>query len=187
MAFKLVIASGLIALANTVFAQETAQQVSRTGSFDLACSADTAFPLFSPEGELEWVKGWAPTPVFPSRIEFKRDTVFREGHDGEEAVWTIVDADWQFHRAEYVRLAPHSHTGRIVVKVEPLGAERSKVVVSYTVTAFGEHAGSLMAAFSEEAYAAKMRDWQQRISAYLEGRKLRVMGPSAAPQTEKVR
>jgi hypothetical protein len=57
-----------------------------------------------------------------------------------------------------------------VVKIEPLGAERSRVVVSYTVTAFGEHAASLVAAFSEEAYAAKMRDWQKQISAYLESR-----------------
>jgi hypothetical protein len=29
----------------------------------------------------------------------------------------------------------------------------------------------MLAAFSEAAYAAKMRDWQQRIVAYLEGRK----------------
>ncbi len=185
--FKVIFASWLIALANTVFAQGTAQQVGRTGSFDLPCSADTAFPLFSPEGEREWVKEWDPTPVFPDRIEFRRDTVFREGHPGEEAVWTIVDADWKTHRAEYVRLAAHSHTARIVVKIEPLGAERSRVVVSYTVTAFGEHAASLVAAFSEEAYAAKMRDWQQRISAYLEDRKLRLTGPSAVPQTSKLR
>lgn len=169
--FKIILASWFIALANTVFAQGAAQQVRRTGSFELRCSADSAFPLFSPEGERNWVKGWAPRPVFPDRIEFARETVFQEGSASEEAVWTILDADWQTHRAEYVRLAPQSHTARIVVKVEPLGAERSRVVVSYTITAFGEHAASLAAAFSEEAYAAKMRDWQQGISAYLESRK----------------
>jgi hypothetical protein len=32
-----------------------AQQVIRTGGFDLPCDADTAFPLFSPEGERECV------------------------------------------------------------------------------------------------------------------------------------
>jgi len=182
---KLILASGLIAVANAVFAQGTAQQVSRTGSFDLPCNADTAFPLFSPEGERDWVKEWDPRPVFPDTIEFTRDTVFREGRPGEEAVWTIVDADWQTHRAEYVRLAPNSHTARIVVKIELLGAERSRVVVSYTVTAFGQNAASLVTAFSEEAYAAKMRDWQQQISAYLENRKLREAGPSAGrPNTE---
>jgi len=171
IAFKVILAGCVIALANTVFSQSTAQQVSRTGNFDLPCSADTAFPLFSPEGERGWVKGWAPTPVFPDKVEFARDTVFREGSAGEEAVWTILDADGQAHRTEYVRLVPHSHTAHIIVKVEALGAERSRVAVSYTVTAFGEHAASLVQAFSEEAYAAKMRDWQKQISAYLEGRK----------------
>ncbi len=117
------------------------------------------------------MKGWAPTPVFPDGIEFARDTVFREASSGEEAVWIIVDADWKTHRAEYVRLAPDSHTARIVVKVEPLAAERSKVVVSYTITAFGEGPANFVAVFSEEAYATKMRDWQKQISAYLEGRK----------------
>ena len=172
IALKVILASWFIALANSASAPEAPQQVSRIGSFELPCAANTAFPLFSPEGEREWVKGWAPTPVFPDRIEFARDTVFREGEGEEEAVWTIVDADWQTHRAEYVRVAPHSHAAHIVVKVEPLGTGRSKVVVSYTVTAFGEHAASLVGAFSEAAYTAKMRDWQKQIGAHLEGRNL---------------
>jgi hypothetical protein len=171
IAGKLILASWLIALAKAAPAHETAQQARRAGSFQLPCAADTAFPLFSPEGERDWVKHWAPTSVFPDRIELARDTVFREGSASEEASWTILDADWQTHRAEYVRLAPHSHAAHIVVKVEALGAGRSRVVVSYTVTAFGQHAAAMLAAFSEAAYAAKMRDWQQRIVAYLEGRK----------------
>ena len=171
--FNVIFPIGLMALAGSTFAQGTAQQVSRTGAFDLPCSADTAFPLFSPEGEREWVKGWNPEPVFPHEIEFSRDTVFRQGSGDEEAVWTIVDADWQTHRAEYVRLAPASHSGHIVVKVDPLDAAHSRVTVSYTVTAFGEHAPNLLASFSEKAYAAKMRDWQEEISSYLENRKPR--------------
>ena len=159
------------ALAKIAFPQEAPQQVSRTGSFDLTCSADTAFPLFSPEGEREWVKGWDPRPVFPDTIAFSRDTVFREGQGREEAIWTIVDADWQTRRAEYVRLAPASHTAHIVVKIEPLGAQHSNVDVTYTITAFGEHAGTFLEAFSEKAYAAKMHAWQHQISSYLENHK----------------
>jgi hypothetical protein len=157
----------LIALSATSSAQAAAQQVKRTGSFELPCSADTAFPLFSPDGEREWVNGWDPQPIFPDNIEFKRDTVFRQGRGDDEAVWTVVDADWQTHRAEYVRVAPHFHAARVVVTVEPLGTARSKVVVSYTVTAFGPRAESVLAEFSEDPYAAKMRGWQQKISAYL--------------------
>jgi hypothetical protein len=149
----------------------TAQQISRSGGFDLPCNADTAFPFFSPEGEREWVKGWNPTPVFPETIQFRRDTVFREGSAGEEAVWTIVDVAWETYRAEYVRVASLSHAARIVVQIEPEGAERCKVTVAYTITAFGEKRDSLIEAFSEHAYAGKMRAWQEQVSACLKNRK----------------
>ena len=151
--------------------QVVAQQVSRTGTFDLACGADTAFPLFSPEGEREWIKEWNPRPVFPDTIAFRCDTVFREGDGSEEAVWTILDADWQTHRAEYVRLAPVSHTAHIVVKIDLLAPDRTRVTVSYTVTAFGDHAARLLEAFSESAYVEKMRRWQSLIGEYLEQQK----------------
>jgi len=157
---------------------QRAQQVSRDGSFDLPCSADTAFPLFSPEGEKGWISGWDPRPVFPDRIAYSHDTVFREGKGDEEALWTIIGADPEIHRAEYVRLAPASHAAHIVVKIESLGPGRCRVSVNYTVTVFGEGTTPLLEAFSATAYAAKMRSWQHQISAYLENRKLDAIRPS---------
>jgi hypothetical protein len=144
-----------------------AQQVTRTRGFDLDCDADTAFPLFSPQGEREWIQEWDPRPVFPDTIAFRKGTVFRQGTGAEHALWTIVDADCQQHRAEYVRVAPASHTAHIVVRVDAKGAKCSHVVVSYTITAWGEHAGSLLEAFSENAYATKMRNWQRMIGEWI--------------------
>lgn len=154
-------------LVHDISVKESAWQISRSGNFDLPCNARVAFPLFSPEGERNWVTGWDPRPVFPENIVFERDTVFREGKGDNDAIWTIVDADWNTHRAEYVRVAPASHTAHIVVKVEVLEADRTKVTVSYTVTAFGSNWGTLLEAFSEDAYAAKMREWERQIGAYL--------------------
>ena len=148
-----------------------AQQVSRTGGFDLDCAADTAFPLFSPQGERGWIQEWDPRPVFPDTIAFRKGTVFRQGTGEEHAVWTILDADWRQHRAEYLRVAPASHTAHIVVRVDARGAKRSHVIVSYTVTAWGEHAGALLEAFSENAYATRMRDWQRMIGECMGKRK----------------
>ncbi len=170
IAFDAMLAVCLTALVKGNSADRSATQVSRAGNFELPCSADAAFPLFSPEGERHWVKGWDPKPVFPDLIEFSRDTVFRTGSSGEEAVWTILDADWQNRRAEYVRVAPTSHAARIKVEVRPSAEERCMVTVSYTVTSFGERMDSLLSEFSSEAYAGKMRDWQQRISEYLQSR-----------------
>ena len=149
----------------------SAQQLTRAGGFDLPCTAHTAFPLFSPDGERDWIKTWNPRPVFPDRILFQPDTVFREGEGNEEAVWTILDADWQSHRAEYVRVAPASHAAHIVVKIDPASPQSSRVTVTYTITAFGESPTPLLDAFSETAYAAKMQNWQRQITAFLQNRK----------------
>jgi hypothetical protein len=144
-----------------------ARQIRCSGSFDLDCNADTAFPFFSPEGEREWVKSWNPTPVFPAQIAFEPDTVFCEGAGVQPAIWTIVEVDWQAHSAEYVRFAPESHSAHITVEVEAAGSSHSQVVVSYVITAFGEDQTRLLEAFSEAAYAAKMCEWKQRITACL--------------------
>jgi hypothetical protein len=146
------------------------QQVRRTGGFDLECDVDTAFPLFSPEGERAWVDAWDPKPVFPDQIAFSRDTVFRVGTGAEEALWTVVDVDWHTHRAEYVRFAPASHSAHIIVKIERTESGRSRVVVSYAITIFGADQSSLLDAFSEDGYAATMRNWKHRITAFLANR-----------------
>jgi hypothetical protein len=157
----------MAALAHDNFLIESARQVRRIGSFDLPCDAEVAFPLFSPEGERDWVTGWDPRPVFPEKIIFGKDTVFQQGQGDDDALWMIVDVEWKTRRAEYVRFAPDSHTARIVVEVERLDGERSRVTVSYTVTAFGSNVEALLQTFSEEAFADKMRDWQKRIRWFL--------------------
>lgn len=146
----------------------TVQQISRVGSFKLPCSAGVAFPLFSPEGERGWIKDWNPHPVFPQAIEFRRDTVFCTGEGEEEAVWTILDADWQTHRAEYIRVAAASHAARITVEVEAATPESSRVIVSYTITLFGTDAEQLAEAFSKHAYEVRMSNWERQICVYLQ-------------------
>jgi hypothetical protein len=148
----------------------SAQQVRRAAAFDLNCDIDIAFPFFSPERERAWIDDWDPKPVFPDQIAFSRDTVFRQGTGSEEALWTIVDVDWQTHRAEYVRFAPASHSAHIIVKIEPAGSGRSRVVVSYAITVFGADQSCVLDAFSEDGYAAKMQNWKQRITALLANR-----------------
>jgi hypothetical protein len=152
----------------TVSISQSAQQVTRTGSFDLPCAADSAFPLFTPEGERLWIKTWDPKPIFPDTIVFAPDTVFCQGEGDEDAIWTILDADNNNHRAEYVRVAPASHAGHIVVKVDPSDTDHCRVTVRYTITAFADLAA--LEGFSEPAYAAKMQSWKDQITTYLSTR-----------------
>jgi hypothetical protein len=144
-----------------------AQQVTRSGGFDLPCPADVAFPLFSPDGERGWIQEWDPRPIFPATIEFRPDTVFRQGQGDASAIWTIVDVDWTRHRAEYVRVAPASHAAHLVVKVDPAGCEGCRVNIEYKVTAFAAHGFCLLETFSESAYETRMQNWQRQIEEYL--------------------
>jgi hypothetical protein len=142
-----------------------AQQVTGRGGFELACNAERAFPLFSPEGERLWIREWKwdPQPVFPETIAFRRDTVFRQGAGADEAIWTIVDVDSENHRAEYVRVAPASHAAHIIVKVDATGPESCRVNVEYTATAYTEHGYSMLDSFSKEGFLERMRSWKRQI------------------------
>lgn len=144
-----------------------AQQISRSGGFELPCSADAAFPLFSAEGERLWIKEWNPRPIFPDTIEFRRDTLFSQGEGIELATWWTVDVDWNRHRAEYVRVAPESHAAHIIVKVDANGPHRCYINLDYTVTSLTEQGEAALHSFAEGAYATKMRNWQRQISDYL--------------------
>jgi len=146
----------------------SAQQLRCTGGFALPCSAEQAFPFFSPEGERSWAPGWAPRPVYPDQILFRNDTVFLLGTGAQESIWTIVNVDWKDYCAEYIRVAPASHIAHIFVSVAPKGNARSQVSVSYVVTAFGENASAQLEPFSETAYADRMRNWQSQIVGCLE-------------------
>ena len=143
----------------------SAQQIVRNGTLTLHCAVDAAFPLFSPEGERKWISSWNPQPVFPDTIAFQPDTVFRQG--AEQAVWTIVDVDWQAHRAEYVRVAPASHSAHITVELDALSNETCRVRVRYALTVFGPDAASLLETFSENAFAERMQNWRRWIGEYL--------------------
>lgn len=147
----------------------TAEQVTRSGGFDLACDANTAFPFFSPEGERGWVDGWDPQPVFPAAAEvaFASNAVFRLEMGGERSVWVVLDVDHQTHVAEYVYVVEGSRVPRVRVEVTAVAEQRCRVAVSYTITALSEAGNEYVRAFTEEAYAQKMLDWQRRVSAVL--------------------
>lgn len=146
-----------------------AEQVTRSGEFELPCDADTAFPFFSPEGERRWVDGWNPQPVFPAAdgVTFATDAVFRLEMGGERSVWVVLNVDLRARVAEYVYVVENSRVARVRVEATTVVAERSAVAVSYTITALSEGGNEFVREFTEEAYAQKMRDWQKRVSAVL--------------------
>ena len=145
----------------------TIGRVIREGSFELDISADKALPFFTPEGERAWVKGWNPKPVYPPQatVAFETNAVFRVDEDEERSLWTIFEADFAKHVAEYVYVVEGQRVSRVRVKIEPLGAHKCRVHVYYVHTATSEKGLQFVASVTEEAFAQKMRDWQRMVSA----------------------
>jgi len=146
------------------------QQVVREGSFELDISAGRALPLFTPEGERVWAKGWDPKPIFPPEqsVAFKANSVFRLDHGRERSLWTILEADPQKYIAEYVCVVEGVRLSRVRVRIQPRGEERCRVHVRYVHTATSEKGLRFVASVTEQAYAQKMLDWQRMVNASIQ-------------------
>jgi hypothetical protein len=144
-------------------------QVALEGSFELDTSADKALLFFTPQGEKAWVKGWNPEPVYPPQTEvvFQTNAVFRVNEDSEHSLWTIVEANFERHVAEYVYVVEGVRLSRVRVDVEPRGANRSRVRVHYVHTATSEKGIQFLASVTEQAFAQKMLSWQRMVSAVI--------------------
>ena len=67
-----------------------ALHVERSHGFVLDLAKARAFPLFEPEGERAWAKGWEPNYLHPADGRARAGMVFTTGHGGEKTLWTMV-------------------------------------------------------------------------------------------------
>ena len=140
-----------------------AQHVRRSGSFLLPLDPEQAFPYFSPEGERPWVPGWAPEYLHPTEGTPLSGLVFRTRADGELTLWLVLRYDSETLEAEYVRIAPASRMGTVVVHCREAAGHRTRVEVTYDLTALSEEGNLVLEALTEGAYAEMMADWRDRI------------------------
>lgn len=141
-------------------------QITNIGGFELDCSADKAFPMFSPEGERLWVDGWNPKPLFPigAEIAFATHSVFTLEMGGERSLWQILEVDSDHQRADYLYVVEGSRIVRVQVSVEPLALERCRVRVMYTVTSLTSAGARFLETFTPEAFEEKMKNWRRLVS-----------------------
>jgi len=132
----------------------------RTGSFHIETSIDVAFPLFTPEGEKAWAKGWNPEYVFPADGRTTQGMVFRTEHSGPKT-WVMTLYDPPNHRAEY---ANFSSDLVIQVSVNCRSEGNSTAVeVSYVHTGLTESGNKLVDDYTQERHDQQMQHWKQSI------------------------
>jgi hypothetical protein len=137
--------------------------VERTGAFRVSRPLAQAFPLFSPEGERRWVKGWIPEYLHPRGVPADSPgTVFQTHHNNEETQWLVLRYSPADGVAEYVRITPGSRIGVVTIRAtERDGA--TDVEVTYKLTSLSDAGTRTLEAITEASYAAMLQDWERLI------------------------
>ena len=129
------------------------------GTVDVPLPPDQALPLFTPDGEREWVPGWDPR--FPAGEDTSPGTVFLTH---EATHWVIADRTPDSMR--YARITPGVHAGTVEVRCEPLG-DATRAHVTYDLTALGDPA--TVDRFAAD-FPSMLEDWQRLIATAVERR-----------------
>jgi hypothetical protein len=139
--------------------------VERTGAFRVNRPLAQAFPLFSPEGERRWVKGWIPQYLHPRDIPSDAaGTVFQTHHNNEETQWLVLRYSPADGVAEYVRITPGSRIGVVTVRAtERDGA--TDVEVTYRLTSLSQAGTRTLEAMTDASYAEMLCEWERLIRA----------------------
>lgn len=140
-----------------------------SGAFFLRLPAEHAIGLFTPEGERDWVPGWAP--VYPDGPASEMPgSVFITEEDGVRTTWVIAGVDRIGGSARYARLTPGLHAGSVDVRVADAGSGRCRVEVRYDMTLLDDAPPQALAPYDPDAFPVVMREWRDLLVAHLEGR-----------------
>ena len=147
-----------------------AEFVERSHAFVLPLPLVKAFPLFEPEGERLWAEGWNPTYLNPVDGRAVRGMVFTTDHGNEDTVWMMVRHEPP-DLFEYVRVTPGSRIGRVLVQCNALDPARTRVNVSYAITALTEKGNEMIRSLDQRAFEDFINSWEKAIAKALsEGR-----------------
>ena len=126
------------------------------------------FPLLCPVREREWAPGWDCDLVYSSSGYAEDNCVFTTAHPGEpDTVWTVTEHDPERFRVGFVTVTPGLRAGRIAIRLEANGDGTTTARVTYTFTALSEAGNRFVDAFTDEAFAEKMRGWERAINHFL--------------------
>ncbi len=143
--------------------------IERSATIRLALPVEQALPLFTPEGECDWVSGWVPEPLHaPDGSLSRKGAVFRTSHGDEETLWMVLEMEPVAGTAEYARITPGSKLGIVRVQCRRDEGEGSFVDVTYELTSLSAAGEATLRALTPEAFDAEIRGWQTAIEAMLD-------------------
>lgn len=142
-----------------------ADRVRQSGTFDLPIPVKDAFPLFTIEGERDWVPGWEP--IILGQTPQAAGLVCLTGSGDEYTIWTVLKSDPEEGVVQYSRVTPASRAGTVQVSLLPI-TEGARVTVSYDLTALSERGQRDLDAYRHDKFAEMMAGWKELVHAYLD-------------------
>jgi hypothetical protein len=137
-------------------------RVTRSAEITVNGPLDKVFALFTPEGEIHWIPSWKYTPIFPASGTTEQDMVFRTD---EHTLWTLAVYDPP-QRSLYVHASPEE-IARIEVECSAIDRARTRVRITYVITAITEDAQHATAHHQSEAeFRKKMDQWKMWLDEY---------------------
>jgi len=146
-----------------------AERAVRSHSFVLALPMARAFPLFEPEGERAWARGWDPKYLHPVDGRAQAGMVFTTSHGGEDTIWLMTRHEPHAGIVEYARTTPGSRIATVLVQCARLDAARTRVTVIYTFTGLSEAGNGYVRTMDEARYAEMIDGWARAIEEGLAG------------------
>lgn len=140
-----------------------ASHVLRAASFELDLPRDRAFELFTPEGERAWAPGWDPRYLHPVDGTPGAGMVFTTSMS-EETLWMMLRHEQADGYVEYLRCTPGSRIGVVRVRCTALDAGRTKVDVSYELTALTESGNATIRELDDAAFSRFIGGWPEAIN-----------------------
>jgi hypothetical protein len=140
-----------------------AERSTRSHSFALDMPLKRAFPLFEPEGERAWAKGWDPKYVHPANGKTEQGMVFTTSHGGEDTIWMMNRYEPAAGIVEYARVTPGSRVATVLVQCAAIDAGRTRVTVIYVFTGLSEGGNAIVRRMDDEAYRVYIESWKEAI------------------------
>jgi hypothetical protein len=147
-----------------------------TGDFTVNGTVDEVFPLFSPDGERSWVPEWDPELLHPRGAVWQEGLIFRTREECGDAIWIVRRLDQSHHIVAYDRVEPERYVARVKVQCSAAGQGRTDVTTTYEFIGLSDTGNHEIGAMTPDAYAAKMRRWQQWIDDSVSSRDREQMG-----------
>ena len=142
-------------------------RVKHTYTQSINSSPDKVFPLLCPVREIDWAVGWNPELIVTESGFAEKDCAFITKRKEEKDYWIITHHDPVKYEIEMYIVSPGTTVGKLEIKLDKDGDEKTKAVVTYSYTSLSSKGDEFVKNYTREKYLDFMKSWEDEINHYL--------------------